>query len=40
MTGTYLNILAGLAWEIAVSPIVVHGRSTQQAQPGVGTHKI
>ena len=28
---------AGLAWEIATSPIVMHGRSV--AQPRVGTHK-
>ena len=28
---------AGLAWEIATSPIVMHGRSA--AQPRVGTHK-
>ena len=28
---------AGLAWEIATSPIVMHGRSI--AQPRVGIHK-
>ena len=30
---------AGLAWEIATSPSVVHGRSAQLAQPRVGAHK-
>ena len=29
---------AGLAWEIATSPIVMHGRSA--AQPRAGTHKV
>ena len=29
---------AGLAWEIATSPIVMNGRSA--AQPRVGTHKV
>ena len=38
MTGIYLHIIAGLAWEIATSPIVMHGRSV--AQPRVGTQNV
>ena len=37
MTGIYLHIIAGLAWEIATSPMVKRGRFA--VQPRIGAQK-